>query len=85
MSESQRYRVSDSEVLYGDIDGYTAEAYAGKLLLGVGISPEQHYGPIWEVAPGWKLRLLLALGLFANLDILLLDKPTNNLDINTSR
>ena len=37
------------------------------------------------VAPGWKLRVLLALALFANPDILLLDEPTNNLDINTIR
>ena len=35
------------------------------------------------VAPGWKLRVLLAQALFANPDILLLDEPTNNLDINT--
>ena len=37
------------------------------------------------VAPGWKLRVLLAQALFANPDILLLDEPTNNLDINTIR
>ncbi|MDI5303845.1 ATP-binding cassette domain-containing protein [Salmonella enterica subsp. enterica serovar Anatum] len=34
-----------------------------------------------EVAPGWKLRVLLAQALFSNPDILLLDEPTNNLDI----
>lgn len=38
-----------------------------------------------EVAPGWKLRVLLAQALFANPDILLLDEPTNNLDIDTIR
>src|ERR1039457_2103331 len=37
------------------------------------------------VAPGWKLRVLLAQALFSNPDILLLDEPTNNLDINTIR
>jgi len=37
------------------------------------------------VAPGWKLRVLLAQALFANPDIMLLDEPTNNLDINTIR
>src|SRR5260221_2970768 len=37
------------------------------------------------VAPGWKLRVLLAQALFANPDILLLDEPTNHLDINTIR
>jgi ATPase subunit of ABC transporter with duplicated ATPase domains len=38
-----------------------------------------------EVAPGWKLRVLLAQALFSNPDILLLDEPTNNLDIDTIR
>ena len=46
---------------------------------------EKHNGPMSEVAPGWKLRVLLAQALFANPDILLLDEPTNNLDINTIR
>lgn len=85
MSEAQGYRVADLEVLYGEMDGYTAEARAGELLLGVGIPVEQHYGLMSEVAPGWKLRVLLAQALFANPDILLLDEPTNNLDINTIR
>jgi ATPase subunit of ABC transporter with duplicated ATPase domains len=67
------------------VDGYTAEARAGELLLGVGIPTEQHNGPMREVAPGWKLRVLLCQALFANPDILLLDEPTNNLDINTIR
>jgi ATPase subunit of ABC transporter with duplicated ATPase domains len=68
-----------------EYDGYTAESRAGELLLGVGIPTELHNGPMSEVAPGWKLRVLLMPGLFANPDILLLDEPTNNLDINTIR
>jgi ATPase subunit of ABC transporter with duplicated ATPase domains len=70
---------------FAEYDGYTAEARAGELLLGVGIPTEQHNGPMSEVAPGWKLRVLLTQALFANPDILLLDEPTNNLDINTIR
>lgn len=61
------------------------KARAGELLLGVGIPIEQHYGPMSEVAPGWKLRVLLAQVLFGDPDIMLLDEPTNNLDINTIR
>ena len=38
-----------------------------------------------QVAPGWKLRVLLAQALFSDPDILLLDEPTNNLDIDTIR
>ncbi|OON40917.1 ABC-F family ATPase [Izhakiella australiensis] len=85
MSEEDGYQVADLEVTYGEMDGYTAEARAGELLLGVGIPQEQHYGPMSEVAPGWKLRVLLAQALFSDPDILLLDEPTNNLDIDTIR
>ncbi|ATZ95113.1 MULTISPECIES: ABC-F family ATPase [Dickeya] len=85
MSEEDGYRVADLEVKYGEMDGYSAESRAGELLLGVGIPLEQHYGPMSEVAPGWKLRVLLAQALFSNPDILLLDEPTNNLDIDTIR
>ncbi|WP_279027843.1 ABC-F family ATPase [Gibbsiella quercinecans] len=85
MSEEDGYKVADLEVLYGEMDGYSAEARAGELLLGVGIPVEQHYGPMSEIAPGWKLRVLLAQALFSNPEILLLDEPTNNLDIDTIR
>lgn len=66
MSEEDGYKVADLEVKYGEMDGYSAEARAGELLLGVGIPVEQHYGPMSEVAPGWKLRVLLAQALFSN-------------------
>nr|WP_127478794.1 ABC-F family ATPase [Sulfurivermis fontis] len=85
MSEEDGMKVADLEVQFAEYDGYTAEARAGELLLGVGIPIEQHYGPMSAVAPGWKLRVLLAQALFSDPDILLLDEPTNNLDINTIR
>lgn len=85
MSEEDGYKVADLEVQYAEMDGYSAESRAGELLLGVGIPIEQHYGLMSEVAPGWKLRVLLAQALFSNPDILLLDEPTNNLDIDTIR
>lgn len=85
MSEQDGIEVADLESQYGEMDGYTAESRAGELLLGVGIPLEQHYGLMSEVAPGWKLRVLLAQVLFSDPDIMLLDEPTNNLDINTIR
>lgn len=85
MSEEDGLKVADLEVAFGELDGYTAEARAGELLLGLEIPVEKHYGPMSEVAPGWKLRVLLAQALFADPEILLLDEPTNNLDINTIR
>src|SRR3990167_4403913 len=85
MSEADGMKVADLEHKFAELDGYTAEARAGELLLGVGIPVEQHTGPMSAVAPGWKLRVLLAQALFSNPDILLLDEPTNHLDINTIR
>ena len=82
-SDDDYMRAAELEGKVAEYDGYTAEARAGELLLGVGIPVEQHLGPMSEVAPGWKLRVLLAQALFSNPDILLLDEPTNNLDIHT--
>ena len=85
MSEEDGIRAGELEAEFAELDGYTAESRAGDLLIGVGIPVEQHFGPMSEVAPGWKLRVLLAQVLFADPDIMLLDEPTNNLDINTIR
>ena len=84
-TEDDYMKAADLEHHFAEYGGYTAEARAGELLLGVGIPTAQHDGPMREVAPGWKLRVLLCQALFANPDILLLDEPTNNLDINTIR
>ncbi|MBI3776379.1 MAG: ABC-F family ATPase [Gammaproteobacteria bacterium] len=85
MSEADGMKVAELEVQFGELDGYTAEARAGELLSGLDIPLELHNGPMSQVAPGWKLRVLLAQALFADPEILLLDEPTNNLDINTIR
>ncbi len=85
MTEAEGMAVADLEVQFAEMDGYTAESRAGELLLGLDIALEQHAGLMSAVAPGWKLRVLLAQALFANPDIMLLDEPTNNLDINTIR
>jgi len=84
-TEDDYLHAADLEARFAEYGGYTAESRAGELLLGVGIPAEQHFGPMSDVAPGWKLRVLLIQALFANPDILLLDEPTNNLDIATIR
>jgi ATPase subunit of ABC transporter with duplicated ATPase domains len=84
-TEADYMRAAELEAHFGEMGGYDAEARAGELLLGLDIPSDKHQGPMREVAPGWKLRVLLAQVLFANPDILLLDEPTNNLDINTIR
>lgn len=84
-SEEDYMHAANLEAKFAEMDGYTAEARAGELLNGVGIPQEQHNGSMRAVAPGYKLRVLLAQALFADPEILLLDEPTNNLDINTIR
>ncbi len=83
MSEDEGLQVADLEVQFAEMDGYSAEARAGELLLGLGIPEDLHFGLMSAVAPGLKVRVLLAQVLFADPDIMLLDEPTNNLDIHT--
>ena len=85
MSHDEGMRVADLEVEFAELDGYSAESRASELLEGIGIPVEQHEGLMSAIAPGWKLRVLLAQALFSDPDVLLLDEPTNNLDINTIR
>ncbi|HWR76164.1 MAG TPA: ABC-F family ATPase [Thiobacillus sp.] len=84
-TEEDYLHAAELEAKFGEMGGYDAEARAGQLLLGVGIPTEQHNGTMSQIAPGFKLRVLLTQALFSNPDILLLDEPTNNLDINTIR
>lgn len=83
MSEEDGMKVAELEIQFAEMDGYTAESRAGDILLSIGIEETFHFGLMAQVAPGWKLRVLLAQALFSNPDILLLDEPTNNLDIHT--
>ncbi|MEZ0123682.1 MAG: ABC-F family ATPase [Candidatus Reddybacter sp.] len=85
MSEDEGMKVAELEIEFAELDGYSAESRAGELLMGAGIEESLHFGPMSQVAPGWKLRVLLAQALFSDPDILLLDEPTNNLDISTIR
>ena len=78
-------RAAELEEKFAEYGGYDAEARASSLLSAAGIDPALHNGPMREVAPGWKLRVLLAQALFSKPDVLLLDEPTNNLDINSIR
>lgn len=85
MSDEEGMKVAELEIKFAELDGYTAESRAGELLMGVDIPVDQHLRKMAEIAPGLKLRVLLTQVLFSNPDIMLLDEPTNNLDINTIR
>src|SRR4030065_378960 len=84
-TEEDDMRAADLEAQFAEYDGYTAEPRAGELLLGVGTPIELHQGPMSAVAPGFKLRVLLAQALVSNPDILLLDEPSTNLAITPIR
>jgi len=81
MSDADGLKVGDLEMEFAEMDGYMAESSAGELLMGLGIDEKYHFGPMSDVAPGWKMRVLLAQAMFSEPDVLLLDEPTNNLDI----
>ena len=85
MSEEDGIKVAELEMEFAEMDGYSAESSASELLQGLDIPLDQHYGLMSEIAPGWKLRVLLAQALFSDPEVLLLDEPTNNLDINSIR
>ena len=64
-----------------EINGYDATARAGKLLHGLGFSPDTHERAVREFSGGWRVRLNLARALMTPSDLLLLDEPTNHLDL----
>ncbi|GAV20287.1 putative ABC transporter ATP-binding protein [Mariprofundus micogutta] len=85
MSEEDGMRAGDLEGQFAELDGYSAESNAGELLIEMGIPVEDHYNLMKSIAPGSKLRVLLAQALFGDPEIILLDEPTNNLDLNAIR
>jgi ATPase subunit of ABC transporter with duplicated ATPase domains len=84
-SDADYMRAAELEGRFAEYEGYTAEARAAAILVDAGIAESLHNGPMREVAPGLKLRVLLAQALFSRPDVLLLDEPTNNLDIHSIR
>jgi len=63
------------------LDGFTAEARAGRLLAGLGFAPEETGRAVDAFSGGWRMRLNLARALMRRSEILLLDEPTNHLDL----
>jgi len=63
------------------IDAYTAEARASTILVGLGFDEEMQHRPLDSYSGGWKMRVALASLLFSEPDLLLLDEPSNHLDL----
>ncbi len=84
-TDADYMRAAELEGTFAEYGGYDAEARAVSILTDAGLPPSLHNGPMREVPPGLKLRVLLAQALFSRPDVLLLDEPTNNLDIHSIR
>ncbi|WP_312696147.1 ABC-F family ATP-binding cassette domain-containing protein [Sphingobacterium mizutaii] len=82
-SDADGERAGELESLFAEMDGWNAESNAATLLSNLGIKEELHYKLVKELDGNEKVRVLLAQALFGNPDILILDEPTNDLDINT--
>ena len=82
-SEEDGIRSGELEDLFGEMNGYEAEAEVAVLLKGLGIPEELRQKNMKELEGSEKVRVLLAQALFGNPDILLLDEPTNQLDLKT--
>lgn len=82
-SEADGIKASELEGEFAEMDGWNAESDAAALLSGLGIAEKDHFKEITEISGNQKVRILLAQALFGNPDILILDEPTNDLDIKT--
>jgi ATPase subunit of ABC transporter with duplicated ATPase domains len=82
-SESDGIRASELEGEFAEMDGWNAQSDAAALLSGLGIGEEDHFKLVKELNGNQKVRVLLAQAIFGNPDILILDEPTNDLDIHT--
>ena len=82
-SEEDGIKASELEAEFAEMDGWNAETDAATMLSGLGIPEEVHTQLMSEISGSLKVRVLLAQSLFGNPEILILDEPTNDLDVKT--
>jgi ATPase subunit of ABC transporter with duplicated ATPase domains len=82
-TEEDGMRAGELEGEFGEMGGYTAESDAATLLGELGVMEDRHQTLMKELPGSIKVRILLAQALFGNPDILILDEPTNDLDVET--
>ena len=82
-SDEDGMKASELEAEFADLEGWNAETDAASLLSNLGISEAKHDAAMSELSNDLKVRVLLAQSLFGNPDLLILDEPTNDLDLKT--
>ncbi len=82
-SEADGMRTAELEAEFAEMDGWNAENDAATILSNLGIKEDLHYAKMGDLPSDLKVRVLLGQALFGNPDILVLDEPTNDLDIKT--
>ncbi len=82
-SEADGIKASELEHDFTEMNGWNAESDAASLLSGLGIVESDHYKLLKELSGNLKVRVLLAQAIFGNPDVLILDEPTNDLDLKT--
>jgi ATPase subunit of ABC transporter with duplicated ATPase domains len=82
-SDADGIQVGHLESEFAEMDGWNAESDAAELLSNLGVKEDNHYKLMKELPSNQKIKVLLAQALFGNPDILILDEPTNDLDIHT--
>ena len=82
-TEEDGMKAGELEAEFGEMGGYTAESDAASLLSELGVEEALHQSLMKDISGALKVRVLLAQALFGNPDILILDEPTNNLDVAT--
>ena len=83
MTEEDGNRAADLELKFAEMNGWEAESNAAQLLQNLGVKEEQHNKLVGELSNTEKVRVMLAKALFGNPDNILLDEPTNDLDLDT--
>jgi len=74
-------RYGEVQARYEELDGYGLESRAREVLAGLGFSQEMMDGDVGALSGGWKMRVALAKILLMRPDALLLDEPSNHLDL----